>query len=935
MEEKIFDVDRYAACARRAAAEGAVLLKNDSVLPLQEGAKVAFFGRSLYNYYKSGTGSGGLVNVTHVTDILDAVKESGRFDYNRTVDEAYQTWLEDHPYDAGAGWGQEPWFQEEMPLSGELLTAAAAESETAVIVIGRTAGEDQDNKIEAGSWLLTDGEKAMLDAVTKAFSRTVVLLNVGNIIDMSWLDTYKPSAVLYVWQGGQEGGWGVLDVLDGTVTPCGHLTDTIAASIADYPSTSNYGDPDRNFYKEDIYVGYRYFETFCPDKVLYPFGFGLSYTDFSMQSTMTEDADVIRFSVQVTNTGSFHGREVVQAYVSKPQGRLGQPSRILCGFAKTKDLQPGESDTITISVSRSSLASYDDSGCTGHCNCYVLEAGTYTFYLGENVRDAAAIGSVSESETKVIAQLEEILAPTEAFDRMHPGIDGSITMEPVPLRTISPMDRRAERMPAEIPCTGDQGIRLVDVRDGKASMEDFIAQLSDEDLIQIHRGEGMGSPKVTPGTGGAFGGVTESLKAFGIPIGCCSDGPSGIRMDCGTKAFSLPNGTCLACTFDEALNEELYAWEGLELRKNKIDILLGPGMNIHRNPLNGRNFEYFSEDPLLTGRTAAAQLRGMHRYNVTGTIKHFACNNQEFRRNFVDPVVSQRALREIYLRGFEIAVKEGGAYALMSTYGPLNGIYTAGNYDLLTTLLRKEWGFTGIVMTDWWAKANEEGQPGSGKNTPQIVRAQNDLYMVTPDSASNAGGDRSSEGLANGIVSRSEFQQIAANICRNLIRMPAFTHFLGEHDDLDEQLSKCLSAEDEALANSITLHITDGVLDVDPSLLNTEKGSTNLMQVFTAPRGVYLLHITCKADTDNVLAQLPLSVFQEKKLAGSINLTGADQEEQTFTFTLDPAFMGNFYLKLFFGQSGMRITGIRMEIIKNMEEEITRILGEMNGSDND
>lgn len=220
--------------------------------------------------------------------------------------------------------------------------------------------------------------------------------------------------------------------------------------------------------------------------------------------------------------------------------------------------------------------------------------------------------------------------------------------------------------------TGDKGIRLVDVYDGKAGLGDFIAQLTDEELACMTRGEGMCSPKVTPGTAGAFGGVTDSLLAYGIPVACCADGPSGIRMDCGTNAFAMPNGTALACTFNTALIEQLYGFAGLELRKNRVDTLLGPGMNLHRNPLNGRNFEYFSEDPLLTGKMAAAQLRGMHRYGVTGTVKHFAANNQEFHRHDVDAVISERALRELYLKGFELAVREGGAFSVMSSYNAID-----------------------------------------------------------------------------------------------------------------------------------------------------------------------------------------------------------------------------------------------------------------------
>lgn len=937
MSEKIFDLEKYAACARQVAAEGAVLLKNDNqALPLRRGERLAVFGRSQYNYYKSGTGSGGMVNVRRVTGIREALQECGHFTLNEKVCAAYDAWLEEHPYDSGTGWGTEPWYQEEMPLDDALVADAAAESDAALILLGRTAGEDQDNRAEAGSYLLTEAEEEMLRKVCQAFERTIVLLNVGNLIDMKWMEKYDPAAILYVWQGGQEGGYGVLDVLEGTVNPCGRLSDTVARDIADYPSTVNYGDPDRNLYQEDIYVGYRYFETFHPERVLYPFGFGLSYTEFALENmeTVCEPAardGKVTVSVQVTNTGAVPGKEVVQVYVKKPQGELGQPVRSLCGYAKTAVLRPGESERIQITFDWYDIASYDDAGVTGYKSAYVLEPGDYVFYAGRDVRRAEEAGRVTVAELCVIEQREEALAPVMAFERMHPAsLPGTelkeVHWEAAPLRTVEPLTRRKDRLPQEIPYTGERGIRLADVRDGNASMESFLAQLTEEDLCAMQRGEGMNSPKVTPGTGGAFGGVTERLSSFGLPVGCCSDGPSGIRMDCGTEAFAMPNGTCMACTFNDALIREMYEWEGLELRKNRIDVLLGPGMNIHRNPLNGRNFEYFSEDPLLSGKMAAAQLRGMHTYGVTGTIKHLACNNQEYRRNFVDAAVSERALREIYLKGFEIAVKEGGATCVMSSYNPLNGIYTAGNYDLFTTILRGEWGFDGIVMTDWWAKANEEGEPGDARNTPQIARAQNDLYMVVTDAAANSAGDFSQEGLAQGIVTRGEMQRNAANLCRTLLHLPVFDRFLGVESELDRRLQECLSDEEKDLANVQTVDITGETYEIQLAQIAAEKGTTNLFQVFTRERGVYRLSLTCHAQMNSSLAQASLSVFQEKNLVGMVSLTGEDTCEKTFDFMLAPAFMGNFYLKLYFGQSGIVIDRCKISLAESKEEEIQAIL---------
>ncbi|MDE5932618.1 MAG: glycoside hydrolase family 3 C-terminal domain-containing protein, partial [Lachnospiraceae bacterium] len=335
MENKIFDTQLYAKTARAVVAEGIVMLRNESqILPLKKGEKIALFGRGQFNYYKSGTGSGGMVNTSYVVGIREALRQSS-FVLNEELEKVYEDWLKDNPFDNGAGWGGEPWFQKEMPLTQELAARIRETSDTAVIVIARTAGEDQDNKPEAGSYLLTEGEEEMLRLVCSVFERTVVLLNVGNIIDMKWVERYQPAALLYVWQGGQEGGNGVLDVLEGKVSPSGKLTDTIAKDITDYPSTCNHGNRKKNIYQEDIYVGYRYFETFAKEKVLYPFGFGLSYTTFALETGQIEGGKkVLLFPVKVTNTGTCAGKEVVQIYCQAPQGALGKPARSLCGFAK-------------------------------------------------------------------------------------------------------------------------------------------------------------------------------------------------------------------------------------------------------------------------------------------------------------------------------------------------------------------------------------------------------------------------------------------------------------------------------------------------------------------------------------------------------------------------------------------------------------------------
>lgn len=661
--EKTLDWEQYLKTAAQVVSEGIVMLKNDNdALPLNPDDEIALFGRIQLHYYKSGTGSGGMVNVSKITGIPDGLLENG-VSVNEELLDVYRKWDSENPFDLGDGWGKEPWSQTEMPLDEALVAHVSESSHTAIVIIGRTAGEEQDNSLHEGSYLLTSAEKDMLAKVRRHFPKMIVLLNVGNIIDMNELLSFDPDSVLYVWQGGMTGGTGTADVLTGKISPCGKLTDTIAANVNDYPSAPYFGDPYRNFYSEDIYVGYRYFETFARDKVLYPFGFGLSYTTFDIAITGAKQlSDKWDFTVKVTNTGNYSGKEVVQIYCKAPQGRLGKPSRVLCGYEKTDTLAPGKSQVMTISVSNAQIASYDDSGVTGHAHCFVLEEGTYRFYAGSDVRSAKEFYHCPQNSTEVISRHEQALAPVESFDRIHPEISEGryvIRMENVPLSHVDEAKRRQDNLPKEIPFTGDKGIRLADVKNGTHTMDEFIAQLTDYDLSCMIRGEGMNSPKVTAGTAAAFGGVSDELTALGIPCGCCDDGPSGMRLDCGTKAFSLPNGTMIACTFNRTLIRELFSLTGLEMIANKVDCLLGPGMNIHRHPLNGRNFEYFSEDPFLTGTIASAQLKGLHSAGVTGTIKHFCGNNQETDRHDTNAVISERALREIYLKGFEIARKGG------------------------------------------------------------------------------------------------------------------------------------------------------------------------------------------------------------------------------------------------------------------------------------
>lgn len=844
--ERILDWNKYLDTAAKMVSEGIVMLKNENnALPLDTGKEVAVFGRIQFHYYKSGTGSGGMVNVTKVVNILDGLIDNG-VKVNEKLLGTYRKWDKENPFDLGEGWGGEPWSQKEMPLDEGLVKETAKSCETAVVIIGRTAGEEQDNRLEAGSYLLSDDEIAMLTVVRENFKKVVLLLNVGNIIDMTDINRIAPDSVLYVWQGGMTGGKGTADVLTGKVSPSGKLPDTIAHKASDYPSDANFGrEKNRDIYAEDIYVGYRYFETFAKDKVLYPFGFGLSYTEFEIKTEKAEITEgAVKLSVSVKNIGSYKGKEVIEVYCEAPQGRLGKATRVLCGFEKARELVPQEEQTIEIAVDIAKLASYDDSGVTGNKSCYVLEAGEYKFYVGSDVRSAEYACSFEQGEDLVTERLTQSLAPVESFERIKPVCEGgafSIGREAVPVSEVDESARRLEKLPKEIAYTGDKGIKLWDVKNGKNTMDEFIAQLSDYDLSCIIRGEGMGSPRVTAGTASAFGGVSENLNGFGIPAGCCSDGPSGMRLDCGTKAFSLPNGTMIASSFNKELTSELFTFMGLEMAANKVDCLLGPGMNIHRHPLNGRNFEYFSEDPFLTGKMAAAELKGMAGAGVTGTIKHFCANNRETNRHFIDSVVSERALREIYLKGFEIAVKEGGASSVMTTYGRVNGLWTAGNFDLNTVILREEWGFKGFTMTDWWANINVRGKEPDKTDFAAMARAQNDVYMVCPDGEKN--DDNTLVALENGGIERCELQRNAANICGFLLHTNAPKRAEGIGDTV-----KVINREDEEQEDDkpVQFYKVDRDITLDLSDVDTKKGTSYSFALDLSNFGIYrlsLIHI--------------------------------------------------------------------------------------------
>ncbi len=765
--------EEMSAIARKTGAEGIVLLKNDGTLPFKEEDVLSVFGRVQNDYFYVGYGSGGDVKPPYKVSLMEGIRKSGKLKVNEELASIYKEWSALNPPDEGF-WGHWPLCFPEMPVSDPLVADAANSSSVALVVIGRAAGEDREQKLVKGGYLLTKEEKSLLDKVTAHFKKVVVLIDSGNIMDMSWTEEYgdKLSAILYAWQGGMESGNSVADVLTGAVNPSGHLTDTIARRYKDYPSSQDFGKRKYNNYTEDVYVGYRYFSTFDEKAVLFPFGFGLSYTEFEVEGALAFDGFKGTVTASVKNIGDRVGKEVVQVYVEAPQGVLGKPLRSLVAFEKTEDVEVGGEQTITLTFDLDDLVSYDDRGYTKYKSHYIAEVGEYKIYVGSNVRDAKEIGSFTLDKPYVV-QAEECCAVRigNRFGVLYPRVkDGVIqkTYRPVAVETRCLKDRILDRLPEEIPQKVDFNIDFADVKLGNVSLDRFIASLSDEELEMLSHGDyRMNSPLGTNGNAGAFGGICDSLKSRHVPAAITTDGPSGIRLM--TTASLLPCGTALACTWNTKLVTDLYTEVGKEMVVRGSDVLLAPGMNIHRDPLCGRNFEYFSEDPVVSGKIAAAVVRGVQSQGVSACPKHFACNSQETNRSHNDSRVSERALREIYLKGFRIVVEEAEPHLIMTSYNRINSVLNSNNYDLTTSILRREWGYKGLITTDWWM-VNEKSPDFEGIYANAYrIRGQVDVLMPGGDRIKGKGNNSTLNALKSGALTRGELQRGARNVLNFLL----------------------------------------------------------------------------------------------------------------------------------------------------------------------
>ncbi len=789
--ERVTGSKAHIELSKNAAKEGMVLLKNNnSVLPLAAGTKVALFGKGTFDYVKGGGGSGD-VTVAYIRNLYEGLKlqkdKISIFEelcdyYRKDIEEQYKN-------------GNVPGMTIEPDVPVELLQKAKAYTDTAIITICRYSGEgwdrksviDPDNKalwdyeremteksaeiFKDGDFCLSEKEKEMVDAVKANFKNVIVILNVGGMVDTSWFaHDDKIQSALLALQGGMEGGLAAAELLVGNGNPSGKTVDTFAESLDDYPSTYNFHESrDYVDYTDDIYVGYRYFETIpnASEKVIYPFGYGLSYTTFDVETVsagVVNTADKLYAKVRVTNTGKAAGKEVVQVYIAKPQGKLGKPAKELVAFEKTRELLPGESQLMTLSWKINDMASYDDLGKVQK-SAYILEAGSYDIYIGTSIRDVtkADFSYILDKDT-VTKQLSAKLVPTSlakrmlsdgSFEELPQGkpvdtdasaignIDPSLTEGVAPGQRAIPYFRFADGMAK----TGSHDI--MDVVEGRITLDEFVSELSIDELIHLTGGQ--------PNTGVANTFGIGNMPEYGIPSVMTADGPAGVRInpEVGVCTTAFPCSTLLACTWNTDIVEAVGRAGGEELKENNLGLWLTPAINIHRSPLCGRNFEYYSEDPFLTGKLAGAMVRGIQSNNVGATLKHFALNNKETNRKNSDSRVSERAAREIYLKAFEMIVKEEDPWAVMSSYNIINGHRASECEDLLTGILRDEWGYKGMVTTDWWT---------CGEHYKE-TKAGNDLKMGC------GYPERVKEAYEKGAITREEIETCVKRILGLILKV--------------------------------------------------------------------------------------------------------------------------------------------------------------------
>ena len=699
---------KHLAVSKEAAIEGTVLLKNNGVLPLQKGEKVCLFGRCAGEYLFGGGGSGSVVSDVKIS-LADALREAakqGEIQLFEPIIEHAEKGVKEElkERDKLPVKERRPWntylIRTPIPMPESLYQEAVAFGGTAIFSVLRysTEGTDDGDRKER-DFDLYDSEKALLDRLCQDFKNVVVVLCVcGPIATGAFKENPKVGAVLYPLYGGSFAGLAITEILLGKRYPSGHLQDTLAEKLSDYPSTETYLE-SREFvsYKEDIFVGYRYFETFAPEKVVYPFGYGLGYTQFALSVTRASlEKNTVVCRVNVKNTGSFAGKEVVQLYLSAPQGKLGKAKKVLAAFEKTRELNPGESQDLNLSFDLRGFASFDDLGKIAEC-AFVLEQGCYEVYLGNNVRDVEKILSFDWEKDTVVRRCHPYLAPTDLSERLT----ATGKMEKLPKAERKSYPPRRYKLKAKAP----EEIISLEKALAEDRLDEFLASFTDQELSEML----YGHPAINAAQTGYMGIVPPPRPFEGYPdfkamppVPTC-DGPAGFRtvVQSGVHTTYFPCANVISQSWNLKLARKIGETGAKEVKENNAGIWLTPAMNIHRSPLCGRNFEYYSEDPLATGLFGAAMVKGIQSQKIAATIKHFCANNKEGNRKYSDSRISQRALREIYLRGFEICVKKADPWCVMTSYNLVNGVRASSNWELINGVLKGEWKYPGLVMTDW------------------------------------------------------------------------------------------------------------------------------------------------------------------------------------------------------------------------------------------
>lgn len=789
--------------AYQAACESMVLLKNDGTLPFKN-KKVALYGPGASMTIKGGTGSGE-VNERHSVTILEGLLDRG-------FEVTTMNWIrdfEDRYAKARAVYQEEKKKRVNILKLNSLMNmllddfrapvgleitdelAAASGTDSCIYVVSRQAGEGGDRKAEKGDFFLTDDEIATICSCAEKYEKFVLVINCGSSVDMAFAEQIPGiNAIIYLCQLGTEGGHAFADAISGAVTPSGKLSDTWAKQYRDIPFANEYsylnGNLKDEYYKEGIYVGYRYFDSFGVEPA-YPFGFGMSYTTFSIQNAgIAAEKTQVNVKTTVTNTGdTYSGKEVVQLYVSAPNGKLHKEYQSLAAFAKTDLLTPDSSQTLSLDFDLKNLASYRESDAA-----YVLEKGDYILRLGNSSRNTMVIGALIVKEDVVVSRHEHVCPIINSFEELHTeGYDFDDVPNNLPHIEIDLTDFQTVVYSYETPeiCQDEK-------------VQNFVNSMTLKEMAEIVVGVGFFGAENRFDLPGSVGNTTSAFWDRGLANVALCDGPAGLRiqkrsaltkkgkikpidlalsvMDAFpdfvkkmmtgdpekdtvlyqyTTAFPVANA--LAQTWNKELMQETGSAVFREMKEYGCTYWLAPAINIHRNPLCGRNFEYFSEDPRLSGEMAAAITRGVQqKEGFYVTVKHYACNNQEDNRTGVNSNVSERALREIYLRGFEICVREGNAKSVMTSYNKVNGVYSPNSYDLCTKMLRNEWGFDGVVMTDWFS--TNKGQAGNAL----AMKAGNDLIMP-------GGSYHKKEllkSLQRGVCSEEDLRRCCANVVKSI-----------------------------------------------------------------------------------------------------------------------------------------------------------------------